>query len=65
MTYVLLIVVLIASLPFLIWLIYTLVHNKHLPWETRILDDALYCRPPIHSITQLNVNNTEDPDERK
>ena len=63
--YIVLIVVVLASLPFVIWLIDTLVHNKHLPWEARILDDSLYCRPPIYSITQLNLKNTEDPEGRK
>ena len=63
--YVVLIVVVIASLPFLIWLVDTLMRNKQLPWEARILDDPLYCRPPIHAITQLNLNNTEDPEGRK
>lgn len=65
MTYVFLIVVFIASLPFVIWLIYTLMHNKHLPWEARILDDPYYSRPPTHSITLLSLNNQKDPEERK
>ena len=65
MTYVLLIVVFIACLPFVIWLVYTLMHNKHLPWEARILDDSLYCRPPIQSITQLNLKHQVDPEKRK
>lgn len=65
MIHVVLIVMVIASLPFLIWLVATLMHNKHLPWEARILDDPLYCRPPIHSITQLRLNNRKDPDERE
>ena len=63
--YVVLIVVVLGSLPFLIWLVATLMHNKHLPWEARILDDPLYSRPPTHSITQLNLNKTEDPEGRK
>ena len=49
----------------MIWLVYTLMHNKHLPWETRILDDPYYSRPPTHSITRLNLNNQKDPEERK
>lgn len=65
MTYVFLIVVFIASLPFMIWLVYTLMHNKHLPWETRILDDPYYSRPPTHSITLLNLNNQKDLAGRK
>jgi len=63
--YVVLIVVVIASLPFLIRLVDTHMHNKQLPWEARILDDPLYCRPPIHSITQLNVKKQEDSKRRK
>ena len=63
--YIVLIVVVLASLPFVIWLIDTLVHNKQLPWEARILDDPLYCRPPIHAITQLNLKKQEDSKGRK
>lgn len=65
MIYVVLIVIVITSLPFLIWLVYTLMHNRHLPWEARILDDSLYCRPPIHSITKLNLNDQKDPEKCK
>ena len=64
MTYVFLIVTFIACLPFVIWLIYTLMHNKHLPWEARILDDPYYSRPPTHSITQLNLNDQRDLEGR-
>ena len=64
MIYAVLIVIVIASLPFLIWLVYTLMHNRHLPWEARILDDSLYCRPPLHSITELKLNNQKDPAKR-
>ena len=46
-------------------LVTTLTHNKHLRWEDRILDDPLYSRPPTHSITQLNLNNPQDSEERK
>ena len=65
MIYVVLIVTVVACLPFVIWLVYTLMHNRHLPWEVRILDDPFYSRPPTHSITQLNLNNQENLEDRK
>lgn len=63
--YIVLIVVVLGSLPFVIWLVATLTHNKHLRWEDRILDDPLYSRPLTHSITQLHLNNPQDSEERK
>ena len=63
--YFVLIVVVLACLPFLIWLVVTLMQNKHLPWEARILDDPLYSKPPTHSITQLKLNKQGDADGRK
>ena len=73
MFYVVLIVILLASLPFVIWLVDTLRHNKHLPWEARILDDPLYSRPveiadwkiPDQTIIQLKLKKREDPEKRK
>lgn len=50
-----LIAVFLTCLPFVVWLIYTLMHDKHLPWETRILNVPLLSRPPTHPITQLNL----------
>ena len=52
MTYVVLIVTVIASLPFVIWLVATLMHNKHLPagrleyWMTRSIADRRSTQSP-------------------